>query len=328
MDTNSLKVKGSFKKAKLLMEGGEIFKHEIYNKILFDYISYLRDKGDVESSIKQNIHFIVSLITFLETKKKYNLNKIKMNIVHEYITLYDNNNYSNSYRQNNKIIIHNFFNWLYKNNLSSFSGDALLPRIICRTRENIIETYNIDEVVKLLNSIDISTNEGKELYLIMCLISFQGFRVCDIVNLKITDIDFNQKTISIIQHKTKIPLILPLVDEVKYALLDYMKNVRPQVYTTKFVFIESEEPYLQKSSIKAKAYMVKKALINAGIDIGSRSAGYHIFRHSFSTILLNSNTDLKVLSKLLGHLDLDSTMIYVEIDKSKLKELALEVPIC
>ena len=52
MDTNLIEVKGSFKKTKLLMEGGDIFKQNCFNISSHRYISYLRDNGNAESSIK------------------------------------------------------------------------------------------------------------------------------------------------------------------------------------------------------------------------------------------------------------------------------------
>ena len=74
--------------------------------------------------------------------------------------------------------------------------------------------------------------------------------------------------------------------------------------------------------------MIRRYLLKAGIDINGRKAGFHSLRHSFSTMLLNEDVPLYTISTILGHREIDTTMLYLDIDVSKLKELALEVPIC
>ena len=72
--------------------------------------------------------------------------------------------------------------------------------------------------------------------------------------------------------------------------------------------------------------MIRRYFIKAGVDIAGRKAGFHALRHSFSTMLLNEDIPLYSISKILGHQKIDTTMLYLDIDVSKLKELALEVP--
>lgn len=67
-------------------------------------------------------------------------------------------------------------------------------------------------------------------------------------------------------------------------------------------------------------------MIKAGININGRKHGFHSLRHSFSSLLLKENISLYSISTILGHEDIKTTMSYLDIDISKLKELALEVP--
>ena len=152
-------------------------------------------------------------------------------------------------------------------------------------------------------------------------------RISDVVNLKVSDINFNANKIQIIQKKTDEKLYLPLIDQVKYPILDYLKNVRPKV-DSDYIFIINKEPYSQNINLTLHNYMVRRYLIKAGIDINGRKAGFHSLRHSFSTMLLNEDVPLYTISTILGHREIDTTMLYLDIDTSKLKELALEVPIC
>ena len=146
------------------------------------------------------------------------------------------------------------------------------------------------------------------------------------MNLKISNIDFNENKIRIIQYKTDAELHLPLIEKIKYPLLDYLKNVRPIDTNNDYVFVNSIEPYEQNIKLVNHNYMVRRYLIKAGVNINGRKAGFHSLRHSFSTMLLNEDASLYSISKILGHQKIDTTMLYLDIDISKLKELALEVP--
>ena len=63
------------------------------------------------------------------------------------------------------------------------------------------------------------------------------------------------------------------------------------------------------------------------MNINGRKHGFHSLRHSFSKSLLNEDISLYSISNILGHKDIETTMYYMDIDTSKLKELALEVPL-
>ena len=202
----------------------------------------------------------------------------------------------------------------------------ILPKIVWHRKTNIRTYYTKEEITKLLNAIDIRTKHGKENYLIISLICYLGLRISDVINLKLSNINFNDNTISIIQYKTGNQLILPLIDKVKYPLLDYLKNVRPNVTNLDYVFITFDKPYKHHVELKNHNYIVKDYLLKVGINVNGRKHGFHSLRHSFSTLLLNEDTSLYSISTILGHQDIKTTMSYLDIDISKLKELALEVP--
>ena len=81
------------------------------------------------------------------------------------------------------------------------------------------------------------------MFFVISLIAHLGIRAGDVINLKFSDINWNNNTINIIQQKTKRPLTIPLVDEVKYPLIDYIKNVRHDSEDKEYVLITSYAPY-------------------------------------------------------------------------------------
>src|SRR5699024_11929252 len=78
---------------------------------------------------------------------------------------------------------------------------------------------------------------SSDLILLACIL---GLRVSDIKNLRFGNFDWDNKKLSIIQHKTHKPLSLPIPDAVGWAVIDYIKNGRPKYYDTDVVF-RSEE---------------------------------------------------------------------------------------
>ena len=322
---NTIQIKNSYKRVnQFLKEGGQLLENKIDNKIVMSYYDYLKSLNNKENTISNKLRFIYLFEQYLISKEKTFKNFDKKDI-YNYFNICTNLSWCLTIQDRNKFDIKTFLNWTYKNNLTKISGDMILPKIVWHRNTNIRTYYTKEEITKMLNVIDIRTKQGKEDYLILSLICYLGLRISDVVNLKLNNIDFNENKISIIQYKTDNLLTLPLIDKVKYPLLDYLKNVRPKC-DLDYVFITYEEPYKHNSKIRNHSYIIKNYLIKANVDIDGRKHGFHSLRHSFSTLLLKENTSLYSISTILGHQDIKTTMTYLDIDTSKLKELALEVP--
>jgi len=324
---NTIEIKNSQKRVNEFMKEGDnkLFDNEYDNKIVTSYYLYLNDIGNKQSTILHKLKYIYILENYLISIKKDFKTFSKENI-YDYFDECSKLNWGFSVVDRNKFHIKTFLNWSYQNKLTKISGDMILPKIVWHRKTNIRTYYSKEEITKLINSIDIRTNEGKEHFLIISLISYLGLRISDVINLKISNIDFNNNTISLIQYKTNYKLILPLIDQVKYPLLDYLKNVRPNDTNLDYIFITRKKPYKHHVELRFHSYIVKNYLIKAGINIKGRKCGFHSLRHSFSTLLLKQNVSLYSISNILGHKDIKTTMSYLDIDISKLKELSLEVP--
>jgi integrase len=324
---NTIKFKGSFIRAKNFMEGGEkLFGNNTYNNILSRYLNYLKSLDQTYNTLRHKITNVSLFIQYLEENNIVNLKKLKKENVYNYIQLYDNYDHVLSYKDRNKLDIRLFLNWTFANHYSKYSGDMILPKIIWHRRTTIRTYYTKDEITKLLDVIDRRTKKGKEDYLIVSLICYLGLRISDVIYLKINDIDFNENTISIVQNKTNNELFLPLIEQIKYPLLDYLKNVRPRETESDYIFVTQKMPYEHNIKLTFHNYMIRRYFIKAGVDINGRKAGFHALRHSFSSMLLSEDVPLYSISKILGHNKVDTTMLYLDIDTSKLKMLALEVP--
>lgn len=324
---NTIEFKGSFIRTKGFMEGGKnLFENNSYNNVMIKYFLYLKGLSQSYNTLRHKITNVSLFLNYLETHNITTLKKLDKQNVYSYIELYDSYDHVLTYKDRNKLDIRLFLNWTYDNNYSKYSGDMILPKIVWHRRTSIRTYYTKDEIIKLLDIIDRRTKKGKEDYLIVSLICYLGLRISDVVYLKISDIDFNQKLIKVIQNKTNEKLYLPLIDEIKYPLLDYLKNVRPVEAESKYIFVKQTKPYEHNVKLVLHNYMIRRYFKKAGVEINGRKAGFHSLRHSFSTMLLNEDVPLYSISAILGHQKIDTTMLYLDIDTSKLKELALEVP--
>lgn len=323
---NTIQTTGSYSMIrKYLKNGGVILKNQYNDKIIKEYIDYLLGLELKNSTIVRKCgspYLFLKYINNLDIK----LNTVTKNIIYNYITKLLEMNLSITYLERNKFDLKTFLNWLFENHKIKISGDLILPKIKWHERTNIKNYYTKNEIKALLDAIDITTDGGKEDFLIMTIICYLGLRISDVIELKLSNIDFDNNTISIVQYKTKEKLILPLIDNIKYPLLDYLKNVRPTEANNDYIFINKKKPYRKKDWLKMKSGKVEKYLKKAGVNINGRKHGFHSLRFSFSTMLLKENIDLYSISTILGHQDIKTTMSYLDIDILKLKELALEVP--
>lgn len=323
---STTQIKGSYKRVnQFLKEGGTLLNNPANNKVIILYKKYLISTNNKENTLLQKLRSIYLLEQHLVSISKTFKTFTKEDI-YDYFENCSKLSWGLSYQDRNKLDIKNFLNWAYQNHITKISGDMVLPKIIWHHKTNIRTYYTIEEVTKFLNAIDIRTKQGKEDYLILSLICYLGLRISDVINLKLNNINFNDNTISIIQYKTDNQLTIPLIDKVKYPLLDYLKNVRPNDTDLDYVFITNEKPYRHHIELKSHNYIVKNYMAKAEININGRKHGFHSLRHSMATLLLKQDVSLYSISTILGHKDIRTTMTYLDIDVSKLKELALEVP--
>ena len=156
------------------------------------------------------------------------------------------------------------------------------------------------------------------------LAAVYGLRSSDIKALKIGDIDFASETISIKQHKTGFPLVLPLVECVKLPLLDYLMNTRRDCGFDN-VLVKHRgpaEPYSRRNHFGGE---LRGAMLRGGVAIGGRKAGLHSLRHSLATGMLDSGVPANEIAAVLGHQSASSTKTYIWSSVDSLRIAALDV---
>jgi len=179
-------------------------------------------------------------------------------------------------------------------------------------------------VDELLGLIDRTTPQGVRNYAMLLLTAAYGLRSCEVVSLKLDDIDWHKAEVRIAQTKNDNQLILPLTDTIANALIDYLKNARPDL-PYREVFLRVRAPHgTLKSTAVTEAFQREVRL--SGLDIPYQ--GPHCLRHSFAVHLLREGTSVKEIGDVLGHHSTESSCVYLRLAIDDLRCVTLEVPEC
>lgn len=181
-----------------------------------------------------------------------------------------------------------------------------------------------DELEKVLNCIDTDSERGKRDYAIIMLAATTGLRACDIIRLKLSDVDWRKGEFTIIQDKTDTKVFLPILHDVGAALQDYILHARPSVSTPE-LFLTAKGirgPIVDAAAI---ADMFRNYETKAGIawqPFDGKS--FHGLRRRLAKRLLISGTPTTTIAQILGHTSIESTENYLSLDTENLKECALD----
>ena len=181
----------------------------------------------------------------------------------------------------------------------------------------------IDEIRLVTEQIDPETSSGKRDYAIIQLGIHIGLRAGDIANLKLTDIDWKNNEIHVVQGKTQEQLILPLDESVGTSLIDYILNGRPKS-DSPYIFLRSIAPYYQFKDGVSVACVFRKYLKRAGI---SHTPGdgrtFHGLRRTLGTEMIIQGVPVTTVSQVLGHRSGNAAKQYIALDMDGLRQCAL-----
>ena len=299
-----------------------ILQYQCYATVLNEYLLLEEFSSLSELTFKGKRLALTQLINYLGDNRVYMFSDCLQKHVSNHIEQISN--LSHSTVSGRLFVFRHFFNYLYQKGITIYSGNELFPVIFTNKRERILSFYSVEEIKQVISAVDRKTKSGKRDLAIILLASELGMRSSDICQLKLTDLYWERGTIEFIQYKTKAFLQLPLPESVRYALIDYLKNARPTCTCTN-VFVGIKNGYAPFSNTCIHIF-VSKYFKKGKIDISERKHGPHALRHSLASNLMHNNTPMYVIKDVLGHSNLNTTRIYLNIDLDTLKQIALEVP--
>jgi len=217
-----------------------------------------------------------------------------------------------------------FLSFIYEKRYTDKNLSFVVPSIRLAREQTIPSAYSRDEVEKILSCIDRSNIKEIRDYAMLLLAARLGLRASDITNLTFSSLNWEKNLIEIVQEKTKKLLQLPLLNEVGDAIIDYLR-LRPKV-SSEYVFLRIENPP-EKMHGHSLYEIVNKYIKRAKIYVPpGKKHGPHALRHSLSSMMLEKNVPLPVISGILSHTSTEITKVYLKIDVSHLREYALDVP--
>jgi len=260
-------------------------------------------------------------LSFLESKGIQDCASISAGALNDYITTLLG--YSYKMVEQQLCALRSFLRFLHNNQLHPLDLTEAIPSINTRKQNRIPSVWSPENVTKLLEAIDRGNPAGKRDYAMILIVARLGLRSIDLKRLKLENLKWQENRISLVQSKTSRELHLPLLPDVGWAIIDYLKNGRPRV-DSPFVFLRHLAPLQPFSDEQHLHRIIEKYMKLAKIPISpQKKRGMHSLRHTLASRLLQEHTPLSVISDILGHVSSDSTAVYLKVDVELLRECAL-----
>jgi len=208
-----------------------------------------------------------------------------------------------------------FYNYLLIENLTSVNPAELLesPKL----GRKLPDSLSVEEIQLLIEGIDLSSQNGERNKAILETLYGCGLRVSELVNLKISNIYFDEEFIKVVGKGNKERLV-PISRSALKQINIYLNQVRNHLSIARgfedFVFINRSGKALSRVMIFT---IIKQLTEKVGIK---KTISPHTFRHSFATHLVNAGADLRAVQDMLGHVSITTTEIYTHLDTSYLHE--------
>lgn len=303
----------------------EVTKNYSYNVDIFNsykkyehYVSKLNISNDTK---KWRLKHIRGFLYYLDTNH-IKMQNIKLLDIYDYFETLET--YSARTKEHRAICIRMFLNYMFKSKIINLNGNKVLPNIKCFKEATLPSYYSNEEIKKIIYSVKNKEINGKRDLAIILLFAKLGLRPRDVQYLKLENILWSDNKIMIIQSKTNWINVLPMDNDIRYALIDYIKNERPQV-DSKYIFVKEDNTQFGDHFYYK---LVNKYILKSKIEINNRRHGPYIFRHSQAYSLLETGNSLNEVSNLLGHRSTISSKAYLKLNYKDLKKISLEVPLC
>lgn len=184
---------------------------------------------------------------------------------------------------------------------------------------NVPRGITWEEVRDMLSCVDRRCALGRRDYAMLLLLVTYGLRGIEVAQLTLEDIDWQHERLNIPQRKAGHWSAYPLASVVGEAIIDYLKNGRPQT-TDRHVFFRSMAPWRPITSAAVSSAAVRY-LQRAGVRV--HRAGAHTLRHTCVQRLVDAQFSLKTIGDYVGHRSAQSTKIYTKVDVAALREVAM-----
>lgn len=225
---------------------------------------------------------------------------------------------------NIQLYLKKFHKFLNEEKLLNIPYEFVLSLPIIRPKK-IFDPITQDEIHRIIAQIDRTTTKGKRDYAMILLAARNGIRGIDIINMKLTDIDWRANEIKIVQKKTGVSIALPLFSDVGEAIKEYILNGRPEV-SSRYIFLRAAHPYRPLTTTVVLNHIWELYQRKAGIErYAYDGKGFHAMRRALGKALTLAEIPVTTTAQILGHQCIDSAKQYIALDTMHLKECAIDL---
>lgn len=299
--------------------------HEILTEPYFINTSnqfklHCENKGYSKVTIGHYVTQSARFMDYLASQKITDFKLLNLTLIHDYIKTLAGFTYKTV--EQNICSMRSFFRFLLEIELVQIDFAAKTPMVQARKQTRIPSVWTADELKTLIAAIDRGSPKGKRDYAIILIACSLGLRCTDIINLKVENFHWEDKKLVFIQSKTKAQTSLPITPEVGWAVINYLKFGRPKI-DSPYVFVKHMAPFGPFAEGDHLHQLIRTYMIEAHLPTLKKRRGMHSLRHTMASRLLEKDTPLSTISEILGHMDVDSTAVYLKVDIKKLRECAL-----
>ena len=289
----------------------------LLSQFLKEYLAYLKfEKNLSPHSVNSYESDISKFLTHLSDAGISDLNEIKSNDISEYFEILRDLGISSSTSARYLSAIKGFFKYLSSQEYIEKDPAEILSARITERKLPIVLSF--EEINKIIEAPDTSKLLGIRDRAILELFYSCGLRVSELINLKISDLYFDDEVIRVLGKGSK-QRIIPIGSSAVEWITEYLKKVRPslekKLKSENIIFLNKRGTKLSRMGIWK---IVDRYVKEAGIE---KEFHPHTFRHSFATHLLEGGADLRAVQEMLGHADISTTQIYTHIDKDFIKQI-------
>lgn len=187
--------------------------------------------------------------------------------------------------------------------------------------KRIIPMLTDEEFDRIKNVIDQKEVSLRDAAIVITGLSC-GIRACDLINLKLSDIDWINEMISFRQSKTGNMVRLPLTTAVGNAIARYLYEGRPAA-DNDYLFVRQLAPFNPFADHASCHAIVTRVFRKASISNDSRIFGMHMLRHNAASTMVKNQVPIETIAAILGHSSPDTTDIYITTDAERLRECVL-----
>ncbi|MFQ6009262.1 MAG: site-specific tyrosine recombinase XerD [Candidatus Zixiibacteriota bacterium] len=283
--------------------------HQVFDTLIRDFLQYLKLERGL--SVNSQVSYRSDLMEFATRTAVDNPNKVSQKLATDHLTYLMQVGRKPATIARKISSLKQFFSYLVDR--GKVKDNPFLALSAPRLSRYHPHYLSAEEITRIITSIDTRTQQGKRDRAVLELLYGSGLRISELINLKLSDIEFEAGYLRVAGKGNKQRLA-PLGDYAKAALEDYLdNNSQPTQHDQSgYVFVNKTG---QKFSRVGLWKIVRKRVAQAGI---TKRVSPHTFRHSFATHMLEGGADLRVVQEMLGHADISTTQIYTTIDRNYL----------